>query len=157
MNGKMTKVLSVGLAVVLLTLLVSVTSRAIPSGGHLSDAPSAPARSDTAGAPPDVASAGTFTTTIFQRWVSPHPYYAGVAETYMDTYYPDANYGGSGTMKLHSGAGGRQRLLVKFDISSIPSTATVEEATLTLFAWYRSPAYRVTANAYRIERHWNED
>lgn len=157
MNAKLTKLLSVGLAVVLLTLLIGVTSQAIPSGEHLSDVPSALARGDTAGAPPDVASAGSFTTTVFQRWVSPHPYYAGVAETYMDMYYPDANYGGSGTMKLHSGAGGRQRLLVKFDISSIPSTATVEEATLTLFAWYRSPAYRVTANAYRIERHWNED
>jgi len=79
-----------------------------------------------------------------------------VADTYIDLYYPNANQGGSGTMRLHSGAEGRQRLLIKFDISTIPSNATVEEATLTLFAWYRSPAYRVTASAYNVRRHWNE-
>ena len=96
------------------------------------------------------------TTVVFKKWVSPDPYYAGVADTYISLYEPDTNFGGSGTMRLHTSYGGQERILIKFDISRIPSTATVTQATLYLFAWYRNQTYRIIANAYKVKRHWNE-
>jgi len=59
-------------------------------------------------------------------------------------------------MKVHSGASGRERMLVRFDLSSIPSGASVAEASLCLFAWYRKPTASVMTRAYAIRRHWDE-
>ena len=96
-------------------------------------------------------------TIVFQKWVSPDSSYTEVADTYISLYEPDTARGGENTMKLHTSYDGRERLLTKFVISAIPSTATVTEATLYLFAWYRSQAYPITAKAYRVKRHWNEN
>jgi hypothetical protein len=131
----------VGLAVVLLTLFANSTSWATPSHSGV-------ASFTTADELP--------ITVIFQKWVSPEPSYMGVADTYMDVFQPNANFGGSTTMKLHSGMGGRERILIKFDISSIPTSATVTEATLHLFAWYRNQVYAINTYAYKVKRHWDE-
>src|SRR4030042_151244 len=94
-------------------------------------------------------------TVTFQELVSPEASYAGVADTYISLYEPSTNYGSLATMKVHSQAQ-RERLLVKFDISRIPPSTNIVSATMGLFAWYRSQAYRQTASAYRVLRHWNE-
>ncbi|MGQ9494502.1 MAG: hypothetical protein ACUVR2_12225 [Anaerolineae bacterium] len=39
-------------------------------------------------------------------------------------------------MRIHPAVAGRERGLIKFDISIIPTTATVLQATLYLYAWY---------------------
>jgi hypothetical protein len=96
-------------------------------------------------------------TLIFQEFVSPEPSYTGVAETYISLYEPNATQGGSTTLKVHSAVDGRERTLIKFDISRIPTTATVTEATLYLFAWYRNQTFAVDAKAYQVLRRWNED
>jgi len=168
MNGKistanprhsMSKSLALaGFAIVLLlSLFASGTSWATPSQNHVGNA--SLSFNEGSSAPPFVnpASDETPTTIVFRKWDSPNPLYAGVADTYISVYEPNDNYGGSGTMKMHSGMGGRERMLVKFDISCIPSTATVTEATLHLFAWYRNQIYHVTAYAYQVKRHWNEN
>lgn len=127
-------------AVLLLTLALGGTSRATPS----------------AGAQGGALATLTQTTIAFQKWSSPDPYYAGVADTYLYMYAPDTNYGGSVTLKLKSDSGATERTLVKFDVSRIPSQAQVVQATLNLYVWYRAPAYRITATAYKVKRHWNE-
>lgn len=134
-----------GLAIVLLALFVGTTSWATPSQSRARDSM---ASFTTANELP--------VTLIFQHGVSPEPSYAGVADTYISLYEPNASPGGSSTMKLHSGVDGRERILIKFDISRIPTSAMVTEATLHLFAWYRSHAYRVDTSAYEVRRHWNE-
>ena len=131
----------VGLAVVLLTLFANSTSWATPSHSSV----------------PSFTTAEELPiTVIFQELVSPEPSYMGVADTYMAVFQPNANFGGSTTMKLHSGMGGRERILIKFDISSIPTSATVTEATLHLFAWYRNQVYAINTHAYQVKRHWDE-
>jgi hypothetical protein len=95
-------------------------------------------------------------TFVFREGVSPDPFYSGVADTYIALYNPEENYGGLGTMRMHSGSGGRERLLIKFDISRIPTSVYVLEAQLYLLAWYRTQPYNLTVYAYRVRKHWNE-
>jgi len=142
------KLLTLGglVLMLLLSLFANETSWARPNQSYMRS--TIPSVTPTNGAQPF--------TVVFKKWVSPDAYYAGAADTYIDLYHPAANYGGSGTMKLNSGVNGRERLLVKFDISSIPSSATVAEATLHLFTWYRNQSYSITAYAYKVKRHWNE-
>jgi len=71
-------------------------------------------------------------------------------------YEPNTNFGGLGTMRLHPGLDGRERLLIKFDISRIDPAATVLQATLYMYAWYRNQPYNITASAYRVRQHWTE-
>ncbi len=96
-------------------------------------------------------------TLIFQKFVSPEPSYTGVADTTIALYEPNANQGGSTTLKVHSAVDGRERTLIKFDISRVPTSAIVTEATLHLFAWYRSQTFAVDARAYQVLRRWNQD
>jgi hypothetical protein len=102
------------------------------------------------------ASADVPVAIIFQKWVSPDPFYSGVADGYISLYEPDKNYGNIGTMRLNPGSGARERLLIKFDISRIGSPATIVEAKLYMYAWYRTQPYKLTAYAYKVRRHWNE-
>jgi hypothetical protein len=102
------------------------------------------------------ASADVPVTILFQKWVSPDPFYSGVADTYISLYEPDKNYGNLGTMRLNPGSGGRERMLIKFDISRIGSPATIVEAKLYLYAWYRTQPYKLTAYVYKVRRHWDE-
>jgi len=127
-------------ALALLALFASGTSRA-----RLGGAPSLAAVDDLP------------VTLTFQKFVSPESSYSGVADTYIALYEPNANEGGSTTLKVHSAVDGRERILIKFDISRIPTTASVAEATLHLFAWYRNQTFAVDAKAYQVLRRWNED
>jgi hypothetical protein len=95
-------------------------------------------------------------TYVFQRWVSPDASYAGVADTHIALYEPDANHGGIGTLRLHPNSDGRERILIKFDISQIDPATFVAEARLNLYAWYRTQTYSVEAYAYRVRRNWSE-
>lgn len=96
-------------------------------------------------------------TLIFQKFVSPEASYSGVLDTYISLYEPNANQGGSTTLKVHSGVSGRERILIKFDISRVPTTATVTEATLYLFAWYRNQTFALDTTAYQVLRRWNQN
>jgi hypothetical protein len=148
---------SVGFAVVLLlSLFATGTSWATPDQSQMRGAMRALAQGSSAHLAKPSSGGAAPITFVFQKWVSPDPFYSGVADTYISLYNPDANYGGLGTMRLHPGAGGRERLLVKFDISRIPPSATVGQASLNLFAWYRDRSYRVTASAYQVKAHWDE-
>jgi hypothetical protein len=141
----------------LLGLSATGTSVALPTR----DATHGSLRSSTESRPviPNEAEASNAATVtyVFQQWVSPDVFYAGVSDTQIDLYDAERNFGGETTMRLHSSTGGRKRLLIKFDISRIAPPATVVEATLHLYAWYRSQTFSVTAHAYRVRRHWAEE
>jgi predicted phosphodiesterase len=135
----------VGFAVVLLTLFANSTSWATLS------------RNGAANSIPSFMTAHELPiTVIFQKGVSPEPSYTGVADTYISLFEPNANFGGSTTIKLHSGMGGGERILIKFDISRIPTWATVTEATLHFFGWYRDGVCPINTYAYKVKRHWDE-
>ena len=110
----------------------------------------------TASERPAAAMAAAPYTYVFQRWVSPNASYAGVADTHTALYEPDTNFGGIGTLRLHPNSDGRERILIKFDISQIDPSTFVAEAKLNLYAWYRTETYGVEAHAYRVRRNWNE-
>jgi len=95
-------------------------------------------------------------TYRFQRGVNPEPHYSGVADSQLSLYEPSTNFGGSSTMRLHPNTDVRERPLIKFDISRIDPAANVTQATLYLYAWYRTQTYSLTTHAYRIRKHWNE-
>nr|MBC7244636.1 DNRLRE domain-containing protein [Chloroflexota bacterium] len=95
-------------------------------------------------------------TVVFQEGVYPDAFYMGVADTHISLYEPATNFGTASTMRIHPASGGRERGLIKFDISMIPTTATVLQATLYLYAWYWSYSFPLTIYAYRVKKHWNE-
>ena len=96
------------------------------------------------------------TTLVFQEGVFPDVFYMGVADTYLSLYDPNTNYGNIETMRIHPNVAGRERGLIKFDISRIPTNATVMQATLYLYAWYWSQAFPLNISAYAVKKHWNE-
>ena len=80
-----------------------------------------------------------------------------VADTWVDAWTPNANYGSRAELYLRSG--GIKGALLKFDISSIPVGATVVDAQLTLQRQpdlVPGPDHPFTVSAYQIYRDWNE-
>lgn len=109
-----------------------------------------------AGATREVSAASVPTTLIFQDNVFPDIFYQGAADTYISLYEPNTAYGTSVTMHIHPNVSGRERGLVKFDISRIPANATVIEASLYLYAWYWTQPFPLSISAYKVKKHWNE-
>ncbi len=131
--------------------LVFVLSMIIDAAGQGALAPSSVGPVSAQGD----ASTAEGTTLIFQRGVFPDIYYTGVVDTYISLYDPDVNYAGLMTLRIHPNNGGRERGLIKFDISRIPTDSIVDEATLYFYAWYWSQAFPLTVKAYRVTKHWN--
>ncbi len=95
-------------------------------------------------------------TVMFKKNESPQPSYAAVADTYIDSMTPARNAGVEVSLKTNPNNDGRERILIKFDVASIPATAQVERAELYLFAWYRSQSYGILSTAYQVRRFWKE-
>jgi hypothetical protein len=80
-------------------------------------------------------------------------------DTFLDTYNPNQNYGSSPTINVEGGStlGVKQRALLKFDLSAIPSGTIITKATLRLYAsGYWSPIIDQTLTVYRVTEDWNE-
>ena len=95
------------------------------------------------------------TTITFQNGVLPDGSYAGCVDNWIYAFYPTTNYGtntwGNG-IGYYSNA--VKRSLIKFDVSAIPSTATVTSAKLRLLM-YTIGANR-TVEAYQVLRPWTQ-
>ncbi len=78
------------------------------------------------------------------------------ADTFLNNSNADANYGGSSIFRLGS-TSGNQRLngLLEFDLSSLPSGADIQSATLSLRINTRSSA-SVGVQVYRQTQDWTE-
>ena len=146
-NHRSSKFLALlGLTLVLLfSLIVNSASQTVASG----PAGQASLQGD--------AFAADVTTLVFQWGVNPDIYYTRTSDTYISLYEEDTAWGNLGTMRIHPNVDGRERGLIKFDISEIPSDATVIEAKLNLYAWYWSQAFPLDIKAYRVMKHWAGD
>lgn len=85
-------------------------------------------------------------------------------DTYLDSANPNSNSGSLTTLLIGetSGVVQKGRTLIKFDLSSIPSTATINSAVLSL--WVKTDystnarnfkVYRVLLNWVELEATWN--
>lgn len=80
-------------------------------------------------------------------------------DTFISSMWPGINYGGAGELIVYATSSTwNYRVLVQFDLSSIPPGSTVTSATLKLY-YYRwatnNPAGR-TFWAYRVTQSWTE-
>ncbi|MBC7223052.1 MAG: DNRLRE domain-containing protein, partial [Anaerolineae bacterium] len=81
--------------------------------------------------------------------------YTGTRDTDIVQWYPDRNLGTATFVRIRSGdieAG-----LLYFDVSSIPSTATIEEARLQMYVIQRSNANWTWPGTYQMKRAWEEN
>ena len=98
--------------------------------------------------------------------------YAGTTDTYLDLGNADTNWGAADRLRTKTTE--NADTLVRFDLSDIPSDATVNQATLRLYAidntglrpvngeastsrngWFMEPT--ITLRAHQILRSWSED
>ncbi len=80
--------------------------------------------------------------------------YLGCVDTRISEERPDTNLGDG---ELIIGMKGRVAVLIRFDVSRIPSNAIVQEATLGLFAFnYGQRIAPIVAAAYQVIRPWKE-
>jgi hypothetical protein len=80
--------------------------------------------------------------------------YTGTQDTYISQWQPTTNYGGNVTMLARQGY--VRSMLVRFDVSSIPARATIQQATLSLYALSRSNAGNLIVDLYEVNRPWAE-
>lgn len=80
--------------------------------------------------------------------------YAGTQDTYLDLNYPSVSWGAAGVLRASSDA--HSVILIRFDLSSIPATAQIQSAELSLFSELRDRASPMNLSAYQVYRHWDE-
>ncbi len=105
------------------------------------------------------ATGGTPVTVTLQEGLNG---YAGTADTYLDQFAPDANYGSLDRLEIRyyddgSGLSEHMQTLIRFDLSSIPTDAVVSSATLTVHntrAAANGPGDVVTLG--KVTQAWNE-
>ncbi len=91
------------------------------------------------------------TTVVFQQGLDG---YAGVEDTFIASTDPDANFAGDTWIRIYSD--GRMKGLLRFDLSLIPSQATIISAALELMIYYPSGTFSpLTVSAYPISTTWN--
>jgi len=97
----------------------------------------------------------TVGVVVFQQGVSPDPTYAGAADTYIYRYSQTYNFGSSSLLTLDYNDA--DAALLRFDVSSIPSDATIASATLSVYLDQSSGTYNPLAvSLHRLKRSWTE-
>ncbi len=94
--------------------------------------------------------ASAIPVTITTVTISP-----SVADTYASQAQPNSSFGTATTMNVQSRSGANMRSFVRFDLSTIPSNARVQLATLQLTMSVAPSASRVY-EADRITQSWSE-
>jgi hypothetical protein len=79
--------------------------------------------------------------------------YAGTTDTWLNSDYPTTNYG-TGVL-AHLQYNTQDRQLHQFNLSSIPSNATITSATLSFYV-YQIDAGTPNVSCYRILKQWDE-
>lgn len=104
-----------------------------------------------------VAADGAEVTITFQQGVLPNPSYAGVTDVYIDGINILSNTGQLPDLRVNND--GRQKSLLRFDLTSIPQGAEVISATLEVYVWRKeiSTGGNTDVGIYRILRPWDEN
>ncbi len=76
------------------------------------------------------------------------------ADTFLSAYNPGTNYGNDATFRVRSRD--VMHALLRFDLSSIPPGATIQQADLVLFQESRSNKNSLTLEVYEMRRAWDE-
>jgi len=80
--------------------------------------------------------------------------YAGTADTYISAYAPAGNYAAQANLMIKND--GIYLGLLRFDLSSLPSDALVQQATLRLFAYNRDKVTSMDVQVYPLLRAWSD-
>ena len=97
---------------------------------------------------PGAPAASVTLTPVFRRGDSE------VHDAYIDSSDPGKNYGGDNLVLKQ---GGSTRVLLWFDLRSIPADATIDAAELRIMPWYQSPAgCSLVVSAYALRKSWEE-
>jgi hypothetical protein len=117
----------------------------------------APAPADAAPPPVDAPPAGPVVVS-FQNGVSPTAAYQGAADTYLSEESPTNNHGSVATVNCDGDdpflTGRDLRGLFRFDLSTIPATATVQRVELTVHVDNHSAGQEY--ELYAVRRPWDE-
>lgn len=108
-----------------------------------------PTRTPTHTSPPPATGTQTRTPTATPGAVSIAP----AADTFITSWDPNGNYGGQFTGRIRPN---EMSVLMRFDLSAIPQTATILEATLRFYV-VQSGYHDLPVEGYRIIRDWNQN
>jgi len=97
-----------------------------------------------------VVTGGAQTNVTFQDGLNG---YAGTTDTWLNSDYPTTNYGGD--VQDHLQYTTQDRQVHRFDVSSIPSSATVNSATIYFYVYNVTGGTPAVA-CYRVLTHWDE-
>jgi len=92
------------------------------------------------------------TTVVFQQGAND---YTTTYDTYIDAWHPDINYGelpDAKTLKLRSRD--LKAALLHFDLAPLDGNLVIDEATLTVHAYWRNHDRSMTVSSYRLLRGW---
>ncbi|MGQ9517837.1 MAG: DNRLRE domain-containing protein, partial [Anaerolineae bacterium] len=141
-------------------LLPTPTPTVTPLGGMTSTPTPTPTRTATSPAatlthtptPTHTATpAGTPTPTVP---ATGHDDALAEADTTLDLYQPGVNFGLNPLLQLVEDS--RQEILLRFDLSEIPSDAVITSAQMHLYFSERSAVDTINAAVYAVNRHWIE-
>lgn len=77
-------------------------------------------------------------------------------DSFVQSYSPDANYGTNSDLQIGKSSTAIIRSLIKFNISSIPASAVVSSANLSLYLNGYEDALAFNVDVHRITADWNE-
>ena len=95
----------------------------------------------------------TYQTLVLQQGASG---YSGAQDTSLNEWAPDLNYGAASELRLyHTRAQPTMKILLRFDLSQLPASATVRSAVLSVrVTTPPKNAPRIAVDAYRVNRPW---
>ena len=119
--------------------------------------PTAPDADGLASRPPENQGLVGSQSTSFQDGVAPSSAYAGTRDAMIEEAHPDTHHGTDTSVSASgdtpSGSGQETYVLLQWDVSSIPSTARVRSASLTVTV---SDKAEQTYSLYALTRAWTE-
>jgi hypothetical protein len=94
-------------------------------------------------------------TIVFQQGVQPTGAYSGCKDTHIYVLSPDTNYSTATQLDFNNlfTPTYNRHILIKFDISSIPSGSTINSAVLNVYG-VETDVYSGTISAFRVLRNW---
>lgn len=81
--------------------------------------------------------------------------YSGTTDAWIDATQPTTNYGNQAQIEVRGS--GQANLLIRFDLTTLPSGIDIQRATLQLDVEERSSANPLHVEAYRLRRSWSQD